>query len=787
MILKIDVQGAQVVKEQVADALLVFLVPPSLEELFQRLRTRATETADELEVRQRNAAIELARQDDYDYVVVNETGRSSGRPREIDEIIAQEKRRNPTGAIRVDARRRDRRRLGGSDAGRGGPVADGRPARSRSRSTRRAGPAPRTYTYRVPEALADLEPGEAVLVEFEGGARRSGSCWAERQRAAGRGGAARSSPASAPTGRCCRRSPCALAGVDRGPVPRAAGPGDPGDAAARAARAAGAGRRGDARPARRGSGRPSPDWRPRTLDLLDTWPDAARGRSATLRRPRAGPGSCAACAPWPTTGSWTSTWTLLGAAVGPRYERWAWLTAERARRGGHAGARASGAVRSAPRAAPAGRAHGLLATSSRAGPADGLSAAALASPSATGVGGLAGLVRRGLVRREVRERPRRPLAAPAGRPARRPARRCGPARPTRRPPSRWCAARSRPATPRPLLLDGVTGGGKTAIYVEAIAASLEAGRPALRPRPGDRPGDCRSSTGSGPTSTPGSRSLHSGLGDGERADEWRRIRAGDVDIVVGTRTGRPRAARRRRARSSSTRSTTRPTRATGRRASRPATWRSGSARLAGAAVVLGSATPAVESDGPRARGTLRRVVLPVRAVRRGAAVVEVVDLRAELARRATGACSRWRSPAPSPRSTRLPATRRSSSSTGAGPRRSCCAATAATSRPARTASGRSSTTRPGPRCAATTAAGPRRSPRAARPARSPRIRYLGGGTERVEREVRDAFPGLRVGRLDRDVVERQGAAERVLDAFAGGRLDVLVGTSLVAKGLDVPR
>jgi guanylate kinase len=74
VILKIDVQGAQVVKERVADALLVFVVPPSLETLFQRLKARATETADELEIRQRNAALELARQDDYDYVVVNETG-----------------------------------------------------------------------------------------------------------------------------------------------------------------------------------------------------------------------------------------------------------------------------------------------------------------------------------------------------------------------------------------------------------------------------------------------------------------------------------------------------------------------------------------------------------------------------------------------------------------------------------------------------------------------------------------------------------------------------------------
>jgi primosomal protein N' (replication factor Y) len=69
---------------------------------------------------------------------------------------------------------------------------------------------------------------------------------------------------------------------------------------------------------------------------------------------------------------------------------------------------------------------------------------------------------------------------------------------------------------------------------------------------------------------------------------------------------------------------------------------------------------------------------------------------------------------------------------------------------------------------------------------SPRIRYLGGGTERVEREVRERHPRLRVARLDRDVADRRGAAERVIDAFTAGDADVLVGTSLVTKGLDVP-
>jgi guanylate kinase len=101
VILKIDVQGAQVVKDQVSEALLIFVVPPSLEALFQRLQARATETADELELRQRNAAIELARGEDYDHVVTNETGQVERTAVRIDEIIADEHRRHPDRRVRV--------------------------------------------------------------------------------------------------------------------------------------------------------------------------------------------------------------------------------------------------------------------------------------------------------------------------------------------------------------------------------------------------------------------------------------------------------------------------------------------------------------------------------------------------------------------------------------------------------------------------------------------------------------------------------------------------------------
>ena len=101
VILVIDVQGAQVVKEQVSAALLIFIVPPSLETLFDRLRSRATETVDELEARQRTAAIELARQDDYDYIVTNETGQVERTADEIERIIAEEHRRHPERRVRI--------------------------------------------------------------------------------------------------------------------------------------------------------------------------------------------------------------------------------------------------------------------------------------------------------------------------------------------------------------------------------------------------------------------------------------------------------------------------------------------------------------------------------------------------------------------------------------------------------------------------------------------------------------------------------------------------------------
>ena len=507
-------------------------------------------------------------------------------------------------------------------------------------------------------------------------------------------------------------------------------------------------------------------------DLLDQLASGARpardlaapeGRAGLLRRLRALAG----------VGLVTLDWTLLGASAGPRYERWIRLTdagradATALGRGERTGAKALG-----PRQIAAlGE---LLAA-----PTDGVAGPALAVRHGTSA--IAGLVRRGLVETDVRERPRRPLATrPVGRRGGRPAS------------SQLTGEQADAVTrivraiqehdPRPLLLDGVTGGGKTAIYVEAIAASLEIGRPALVLVPEialalplvDRfraDLDARVAL------------VHSGLGDGERADEWRRIRAGDVDIVVGTRLaiGSPLAQigvvivdEEHDPAYKSDR--------TPRIQARDAAIRL--ADLAGAALVLGSATPSVESYGHALAGTYARVVLPSRPVGQ-APSVQVVDMRAELAEGHRGTISRALDAALDALDVRageqaiLVLNRRGTASVVLC--RDCGHVQACPDCERPLVYHQAGTTLRCHHCGRATPLATR-CPNCA----SPRIRYLGGGTERVEREVRAAHPDLRVARLDRDIAERRGAAARVIDTFVAGATDVLVGTSLVAKGLDVP-
>ncbi len=91
VILKIDVQGAAAIRRIAPEALLVFLMPPSLEELQWRLKGRMTESAPELDHRLRTAEEELAQVHHFDYRVVNLNGKLEQAVADIDAIIAAEK------------------------------------------------------------------------------------------------------------------------------------------------------------------------------------------------------------------------------------------------------------------------------------------------------------------------------------------------------------------------------------------------------------------------------------------------------------------------------------------------------------------------------------------------------------------------------------------------------------------------------------------------------------------------------------------------------------------------
>jgi primosomal protein N' (replication factor Y) len=617
----------------------------------------------------------------------------------------------------------------------------------------------RRYTYAVPPELADLEPGEAVLVEF-GRRQALGVVLAD---APPPDGIVAKPIASRVRADGPLLPPLSLRLVDWIADHYLAPPA----LVVRAMLPPGLLERLELL-AERTTKEAPPDLPPADRDLLDQLERgprpirdlvSAEGRAGLTRRVRA----------LAETGHVTLDWTLLAAGAGPRYERWVRLTlagvAETVE-GRPLGPRQLAVLEELRRDAP-----------DPAGP--GLPGAALGERH--GPAALASLARRGLVEVDIRERPRRPLASrPVGLRGGRPSG----AELTPAQAEAVAAARGAIAAgdTRPILLDGVTGGGKTAIYVEAIVASLERGRPALvlvpeialaMPLVDRLRADLAARVAL----------VHSGLGEGERADEWRRIRAGDVDIVVGTRlavlapladVGLIVVDEEHDGAYKSDRTPRIQARDTAIRL----------AELAAAAIVLGSATPAVETVGRVRDGVYRRVVLPSRPTGTRP-VIEVVDLREELRSGNRGLLS-GRLVAAIAALDRaagdqaiLTINRRGTASVvlcrDCGHVQTCPEC----ERPL--VYHQAGTTLRCHHCGRATPIATR-CPNCS----SPRIRYLGGGTQRVEEEVRRRFSDLRVGRLDRDVVERRGAADRVVDAFAGGRLDVLVGTSLVTKGLDIP-
>jgi primosomal protein N' (replication factor Y) len=356
------------------------------------------------------------------------------------------------------------------------------------------------------------------------------------------------------------------------------------------------------------------------------------------------------------------------------------------------------------------------------------------------------------------------------------------------------------------LLHGVTGSGKTEVYLQLAARARAAGRSVLMlvpeialthqlvVRAQERFGNAVAL-------------VHSGLAPGQRWDEWRRIARGEARVVVGTRSavfaplidlglvivdeehdaaykqdeglryhGRDLAVVR--------------------------------AKLAAIPIVLGSATPSIESYQQALDGKYRRLTLNERVHGRPLPEVTLVDLRSPSGRP-------FATPRPAaggagaPAKTTLPTepdaplfsppllaaiqenlARREQTLLFLNRRGFASALHClACGEPAGCPSCSVSLTLHRHRAALLCHhCGYARAARGATCQACGRgaLAALGLGTERVEAEIARLFPTARIGRLDRDTTTRQGAHRRILESWSAGTLDVLIGTQMVAKGHDVP-
>ncbi|MGC9359083.1 MAG: primosomal protein N' [Anaerolineae bacterium] len=365
----------------------------------------------------------------------------------------------------------------------------------------------------------------------------------------------------------------------------------------------------------------------------------------------------------------------------------------------------------------------------------------------------------------------------------------------------------------PFLLQGVTGSGKTEIYLRATEEALTRGQGVivLVPEIALTPQTIRRFGARFPSTL---AVMHSKLSDGERYDQWRQIRQGDLRLVIGSRSALFAPVRNLGL------VVVDEEHETSYKQDRTPHYHAREAavelaRLAGATCILGSATPSLESTYLAEQGMYHRLVLPQRimghrriveeqsratgraasryhateieapdAVHADLPPVNVVDMRSELKAGNTSIFSRALAQGlqrvlQDGEQAILFLNRRGTSTfvmcRDCGHVLSC------------------------PRCEVPyTYHGDRdrlvchhcgriaRQPETCPVCGSRRIKHFGAGTQRVEQEVKARFPEARVVRWDTDATIAKGSHDRLLSRFVEGRADVLVGTQMIAKGLDLP-
>ncbi len=334
------------------------------------------------------------------------------------------------------------------------------------------------------------------------------------------------------------------------------------------------------------------------------------------------------------------------------------------------------------------------------------------------------------------------------------------------------------------LLRGVTASGKTEVYLQALAEAVRRGKRGivLVPEIALTPQTIERFAARFPHRV---AVFHSGLTLGEQYDEWRRIRDGQFDVVIGSRgavfapqpdlglivideehewTYKQDAVPHYHARDAAVKL----------------------AGLTGAVVVLGSATPDVETYYKAQTGEYHLLELPERIAAGGGAlpVVDVVDMRAELKAGNRGIFSRELSEAVN-------------RAVAAGEQvilflnrrggetfiqcRACGFVLRCRRCEAPLAHHFAGDTLTCHQCGRRYPV-PEQCPRCG----SPYMKFLGAGTQKVEQETRLAFPRARRLRWDSDAVTASHTHDDLLREFRDGRADILIGTQMIAKGLDIP-
>ncbi|MED3660348.1 primosomal protein N' [Ureibacillus terrenus] len=337
-------------------------------------------------------------------------------------------------------------------------------------------------------------------------------------------------------------------------------------------------------------------------------------------------------------------------------------------------------------------------------------------------------------------------------------------------------------SPETFLLHGVTGSGKTEVYLQAIQHCIQQGKEAIVLVP---------EISLTPQMTNRFRSrfgelvavMHSGLSIGEKFDEWRKVHHRKVKVVVGARSAvfapfenvgliiideehetsyKQEDSPRYHARD-------------------VAIWRSKYHRCP---VILGSATPSLESYARARKNVYKLLTLKERALKQSLPSVEIVDMRKELKKGNRTMFSEKLAEAIRGRLEKneqivLFLNRRGYSSfvlcRDCGTVMQCenCDISLTYHRYNEKL-----------KCHYCGYEQP--VPAICPLCGSDHIRYFGTGTQKVEEELTKLFPGARVLRMDVDTTKRKGAHERILEDFGAGKADILLGTQMIAKGLDFP-